>query len=163
MTRKKVLYIIAHNIRSAHNVGAIFRTADGAGVKKIFLTGYTPSPYDSKKNRFLTQAHRRLSKTALGAEKKIIWESKKNIGFVMARLAKEKFQIIALEKEDQATDFKKFKPCFPAALILGNEVRGIDRKVLKKCDAVISIPMRGKKESLNVTVAAGIAVYEILK
>lgn len=163
MAGKKVLRIIAHNIRSAHNIGAIFRTADGAGVEKICLTGYSPAPHDSKRDKFMTQAHKMLSKTALGAEKDIPWEKSKNINSVIEKLRQKKFQIIALEKEEKAVDFRKFKFHFPVALILGNEVRGIDKKVLAKCDAVISIPMRGKKESLNVSVAAALAVYEILK
>jgi len=160
---KKKLYVIAHNIRSAYNVGAIFRTSDGAGVEKIYLTGYTPAPFNPKKDRFMAQSHRMLEKTALNAEKNVSWDKAKKIGTVIRNLKENGFQIVALEKYEGAVNFKKFKPNFPVALILGNEVRGIDRKILDKCDSVISIPMRGKKESLNVAVAGSLAIYEILK
>lgn len=159
---QKKLFLILHDIRSAYNVGAIFRTADGAGVSKIYLTGYTPCPPDKNKLR-KTQADKMIEKTALGAEKTIAWEKYENLENLLKELKKEKIEIIALEKTKNSADIKKFKPSFPAALILGNEVDGVPRAVLKKCDAIVSIPMRGKKESLNVSVAAGIAMYELLK
>jgi 23S rRNA (guanosine2251-2'-O)-methyltransferase len=160
---KKELVIIAHNIRSAQNVGAFFRIADCLGVSKIYLTGYTPRPFLENKDAYVSEGQKNLAKTALGAEKMIPWEKIKNIGKLMEKLKKEKFQIIALELDKKAEDIKKFKPRFPCALILGNEVMGIDRKILKKCDKIVHIPMKGKKESLNVSAAAGIAVWEILK
>jgi 23S rRNA (guanosine2251-2'-O)-methyltransferase len=144
-------------------VGAIFRTADGAGVAKIFLSGYTPIPYDPKNDKYELQAHRQISKTALGAEKNISWEKYKRIGSLLAKLKKEKLKIYALEKTDGSENIFKAKIKLPCALILGNEVKGIDPKILKNCDAILEIPMRGKKESLNVAVAAGVAMYEFLK
>jgi 23S rRNA (guanosine2251-2'-O)-methyltransferase len=158
---QKKLFLILHDIRSAYNVGAIFRTADGAGVSKIYLSGYTPCPPDSKKI-YKTDADKMIEKTALGAEKNVPWEKCENLEKILEKIRKEKIKIVALEKTDGAKDIKKFKPHFPTALILGNEVEGIPNKILEKCDAVVSIPMRGKKESLNVSVAAGIAMYEIL-
>ena len=158
----KELYIIIHNIRSAYNVGAVFRSSDGAGVRKIYLTGYTPAPFREGVDLYETQAYKMISKTALGAEKIIPWSKEKNISKVIRGLKKEGVKIIALEEDKNAVDYKRFVPQFPCALILGNEVRGIDKKILNKCDAIISIPMRGQKESLNVSVAAGIAIYEIL-
>lgn len=155
------LCLILHDIRSAYNVGAIFRTADGSGVSKIYLTGYTPKPAESDKDK-KTQADKMIEKTALGAEKNVPWEKYESLEEVINVLKKENFFIAALEKTDDAIDLKKFKKQFPIALILGNEVEGVSSETLKKCDAVISIPMRGKKESLNVSVAAGIAMYEIL-
>lgn len=159
---QKELFLILHNIRSAYNVGAIFRTADGAGVSKIYLSGYTPCPADDEKMR-KTDADKMIEKTALGAEKNIPWEKCEDLEKLLEKFRKEKIQIVALEKTDDGTDIKKFKPSFPMALILGNEVEGISKSVLEKCDAIVLIPMRGKKESLNVSVAAGIAIYEILK
>ena len=144
-----------------YNVGAIFRTADGAGVSKIYLTGYTPCPPDKNKPH-KTQADKMIEKTALGAEKTVGWERYDNLGTLLEELKKKKIKIIALEKIKNSQDIKKFKPYFPAALILGNEVEGVSKSVLKKCDTVV-FPMRGKKESLNVSVAAGIAMYEMLK
>ena len=158
---KKELFLILHDIRSAYNVGAIFRTADGSGVCKIYLSGYTPCPNDGKKMR-KTDADKMIEKTALGAEKNIEWEKCEDFKKLLKKLKKEKIQIVALEKTDGAEDLKNFRPDFPLALILGNEVEGISKNILKKCDAVVYIPMRGKKESLNVSVAAGIAMYEIL-
>jgi len=162
---KKELSLILHDIRSAYNVGAIFRTADGAGVSKIYLSGYTPCPPDKNKNN-KTQADKMIEKTALGAEKNIAWEKCENLEKLLEKLnppaGGEKVSIIALEKTKNSVDIKKFKISFPAALILGNEVDGVSKDILKKCDAIVSIPMRGKKESLNVSVAAGIAMYDLL-
>ncbi|HOX11167.1 MAG TPA: TrmH family RNA methyltransferase [Candidatus Moranbacteria bacterium] len=158
---KKELFLILHDIRSAYNVGAIFRTADGAGVSKIYISGYTPIPPDENKS-YKTQADKMIEKTALGAEKSIPWENCKDLKKLLEKLKEEKISIVALEKNDGATDIKKYKTKFPMALILGNEVEGVPVDILQKCDAVVSIPMRGQKESLNVSVAAGIAMYEIL-
>ena len=158
---QKKFFLILHDIRSAYNVGAIFRTADGAGVSKIYLSGYTPCPPDKNKTH-KTQADKMIEKTALGAEKNIPWEKCENLEKLLEKLRSKKIKIVALEKTKNSTDIKKFKISFPVALILGNEVDGISKDVLKKCDAIVSIPMRGKKESLNVSVAAGIAMYDLL-
>ncbi|MCD6149895.1 RNA methyltransferase [bacterium] len=157
---KNKFYFILHNIRSAYNVGSIFRTADGAGIEKIYLTGYSPAPA-SGKEAYLTSAQKMLAKTALGAEENVSWEKIKNLNDLMKRLKKDKFQIVALEQDENSVDYKKFKPEFPLALIAGNEVKGLDKRILRKCDKIIEIPMRGKKKSLNVSVATGIAGYEI--
>jgi len=157
----KELFLVLHNIRSAYNVGAIFRTADGAGVKKIYLCGYTPAPYDKQKI-YKTQAEKMIEKTALGAEKNIPWEKNEKISALLGKFKKNKINVAALEQAANAVNIKKFKPSFPLALILGNEVDGLSENILKKCSSVISIPMRGQKESLNVSVAAGIAIYKIL-
>ncbi|MDD5043385.1 MAG: TrmH family RNA methyltransferase [Patescibacteria group bacterium] len=147
MFREK-FYVIAHNIRSLYNVGTIFRTADALGISKIFLTGYTGQP-----------PRKEISKVALGAEKTVAWEQQKRVGVVINKLKKEGVKIIALETGSKATDYKKFKPKFPLALILGNEVAGISGGLLQKTDKVISLPMAGEKESLNVGVAMGAAGY----
>lgn len=159
----KRLRLIVHNIRSALNVGALFRTADGLGVEKIYLTGYSPAPYDPNAAPYPTDAQKRLTKTALGAERFVPWEKEENIFSVLANLKKEGFQIISLELTPESGDIGKFRPSFPCALILGTETTGIEKNILEASDAVVQIPMRGRKESLNVSVAAGIAVYEILK
>lgn len=159
---KKELYIIAYNIRSAYNVGSIFRTADGLGVKKVYLTGYTPYPADSEEFD-IKKSRRMIAKTALGAEENVAWEREEDILKVMEKLKVKKFQIVALELHAKSQDIKNFHPKFPCVLILGNEVLGVEKDLLSHCDAIIKIPMRGKKESFNVSVAAGIAMYEILK
>lgn len=155
------LFLILHDIRSAYNVGAIFRTADGSGVSKIFLSGYTPTPVDeSKLNK--SRADKMIEKTALGAEQSVAWEKCEDLENLIEKLKEENFSIVALEKNKDSIDIRKFEKKFPMALILGNEVEGVEQRILQKCDAVVSIPMRGKKESLNVSVAAGIAMYEVL-
>lgn len=142
---------LAINIRSAHNVGSIFRTADGAGISKIYLGGYTPAPPNAK-----------ISKTALGAEKSVPWERIKQIGRFIDGMKKSGWFIIALEnKTKRATDYRRFRPRFPLLLIVGGEVGGIPPLILKRADKIVNIPMRGKKESLNVSVAFGIAAYKI--
>ncbi|EKE10725.1 MAG: tRNA/rRNA methyltransferase (SpoU) [uncultured bacterium] len=163
MNQKK-LYIIAHNIRSAHNVGAIFRTCDGAGASKIYLTGYTPEPASSEKEeKMKTKAEKMLEKTALGAENNVPWERVERIDDLMLKLKKEGFSIVALEKTKNSTPMNELHMNFPIALILGNEVDGVNEELLEKCDSIMEIPMRGKKESLNVSVAAGIGIYKILE
>ncbi|MDP3785306.1 MAG: RNA methyltransferase [bacterium] len=152
------VFLVLHNIRSLHNVGSIFRTADGAGVSKIFLTGYTPSPVD-----VFGKYRREISKTALGAEKYVPWEKPRPAAVLIKRLKRFNVQIVALEQTKGAVDYRKFKPEFPIALILGNEVRGLSKSVLQKCDKIIYIPMRGRKESLNVSVAAGIALFSLVR
>lgn len=147
-----------YNIRSAENVGAIFRTADAAGVSKIFLVGYTPAPID----RF-GRARQDIAKSALGAERIIPWQHFKTITEVIKNLKKEKISIIALEQSRKARDYKKIKPKNSFCLVLGNEVSGIPPSVLREAESIVEIPMRGEKESLNVSVAAGITLYRILK
>lgn len=154
-------YLILNDIRSAYNVGAIFRTADGSGVAKIYLCGYTPSPAEDTKIK-KTQADKMIEKTALGAEKTVPWEKWEDIADLVDELKRKGILIAALEKTENATELKKFEKKFPLALILGNEVEGVSGGLLASCDEIISIPMRGSKESLNVSVAAGIAMYEIL-
>ncbi|MBI3305630.1 TrmH family RNA methyltransferase [Candidatus Nomurabacteria bacterium] len=149
--------LILHDIRSVENVGAIFRTADAAGINKIYLTGYTPTPLD----RF-GRKRKDLAKSALGAEEYVPWESKKSLPDLMRSLRRKKFQIIAIEQAENSIDYKKMKLKEKNAFIVGTEVTGIPKNVLKKCDIIAEIPMRGKKESLNVSVALGIALFRII-
>ena len=158
----KELFLILHNIRSAHNVGALFRTADGVGVTKIFLTGYTPAPA-GKNSLFPTAAQKMIAKTALGAEEQIAWEHKKSVSDVIDQLKADGVQVVALEQTKKSVDYRSFIPQFPSAMIVGNEPKGLDQRTIQKCDAAIEIPMRGSKESLNVSVAAGVALYELMK
>lgn len=145
-------YVICDNIRSLENIGSIFRTADALGVNKIYLCGISGKP-----------PHHKISKTALGAEKTISFEHYWQTWRLIEKLKKDKVQIIALEQSRHAIFYTKFKPSFPLALIIGNEVKGISKSILDKSDKIIYLPMQGKKESLNVSVAFGIAGYEINK
>ena len=154
------IYLILHNIRSLHNVGSIFRTADAMGIKKIYLTGYTPGPYD-----FFEKIRKDFQKTALGAEKYIAWEKVKNISTLLGKLKKENAFIVSLEQAKSAVSLASLGvPTAKSgiAVILGNEVNGLPKTVLKKSDVIVEIPMLGKKESLNVSVAAGIVLYAIV-
>jgi tRNA G18 (ribose-2'-O)-methylase SpoU len=156
-------YLILHRIRSAYNVGSMFRTADGMGIDKIFLTGFTQRP-SLKEYEWQTKAEKMLSKTALGADRYVDWEGAGNISTVIERLKKENIQIVALEQDEKSIDYRKLKVGKNkkgVALIVGNEPKGIDKRILKKCDTIIEIPMRGQKKSLNVAVALGVAGYEI--
>jgi len=154
---KEEVYLVLDNIRSVHNVGAIFRTADAAGISKIYLCGYTPTPLD----RF-GRERGDLAKAALGAEKTVPWESCESTEEILEKLKKENVFLVAVEQSEDSTDYKKFRPSFPLALVFGNELDGVSKEVLKKCDVVLDIPMRGSKESLNVSVSLGIAVFRIL-
>jgi len=154
---QKTAILILNNIRSAHNVGAIFRTADAAGVSEIYLVGITPAPLD----RF-GRVRSDVAKASLGAEKTIPWKQAKTIGPLLARLKKAGYRMIAIEQSDDSIDYKKVHPKGPAAFVVGNEVDGLPASVLKKCDVVAEIPMQGKKESLNVSVALGVALFRML-
>lgn len=152
--------IILHNVRSALNVGAILRTADGCGVDHVYLTGFTAAPHDGVKP-YMTQGEKRIAKTALGAENVVPWTHKSDIDEVFRTLKADRFTIVALEQGEGSIDYKEFRSHFPLALVLGNEPEGIDAETLTQCDTMVDIPMRGSKESLNVSIAAGIAMYEI--
>lgn len=147
---KKEICVICHNIRSAFNIGSIFRTADGAGVSKIILGGWSAHP-----------PHPKIAKTALGAEKIIpferIWQTWRAIEKLKAAGA----NVVALEQIKKAKNIFDFKPKFPLVLILGNEKRGLSKQILRRCDEITCIPMHGKKESLNVSVAFGITIYQL--
>lgn len=149
--------LILPNIRSAINVGAMFRTADAIGINKIYLTGYTPRPTDK-----FGRIQGNIAKSALGAETWISWEYEEDINKVLKKLKKDKFQIVAVEQDKNSVDYRKVKVGDKVAIIMGEEVNGLDKKILKKCDVVAEIPMKGKKESLNVSVACGIALFGIL-
>ncbi|MCK5285648.1 MAG: TrmH family RNA methyltransferase [Candidatus Pacebacteria bacterium] len=154
---KQKYYLILHNIRSAQNVGSIFRTADACGISKIFLSGYTPKPID----RFGREVSA-ISKTALGAEKDIEWEYFSQPNKIIDKLKKEGVEIIGIEQDKKSIDYKKIKIKKSTAFIVGNEVKGISKQLLQKCDKIAEIPMKGNKESLNVSVTTGIALFRIL-
>jgi tRNA G18 (ribose-2'-O)-methylase SpoU len=146
MTEKFVLVI--PNIRSGHNVGAMFRTADGAGVGKIYICGYSPTP-----------PHPQVDKVSLGAEKSVPWEYAKQTSRLLKKLKKEGYNIVGLEQSKRSQNIFGFKPNFPLALVVGNEKTGLPKNWQVLCDELVDIPMRGKKNSLNVSVAGGITMY----
>jgi 23S rRNA (guanosine2251-2'-O)-methyltransferase len=147
-------WVILHNIRSAHNVGSIFRTADAAGVARILLSGYTPTPLD----RF-GRPQKEVAKTALGAERTVPWEYFKTVNAALKHARAAGFTIVGVELDDRAIDFRAFRRSGATAFVFGNEVRGLSPALRTACDTLIQIPMRGTKESLNVSVAAGIILF----
>jgi len=152
-----MITLILHNVRSVHNVGSIFRTADAAGAEHIYLTGYTPTPLD----RF-GQERSDFHKAALGAEKSVSWSQETDLGALLGQLKQGGYQLLALEQSPLSVDYKSVALREKTALILGEERYGITEDILEKCDTIIEIPMHGEKESLNVSVAAGIALYRLL-
>lgn len=159
MNKKENLKIlILPDIRSALNVGAIFRTADAVGIDKIYLVGVTPRPTDK-----FGRIQKDIKKSALGAEEFIPWEYQESLEKLITKLKKEGFQIIAIEQDEKSIDYRKVKTKDKVAIILGEEVKGISKKILNKCDIVAEIDMHGQKESLNVSVACGVALFRILR
>ncbi len=148
--------LILHDIRSAENVGSLFRTADAVGVDHIYLTGITPTPID----RF-GRPNQKIIKASLGAEKSIPWKSF-DIYSALKELSTARFQIIGIEQNAISVDYRHVSLGESAAFILGNEVGGIPEDILALCDVIAEIPLRGKKESLNVSVAGGVALFRIL-
>ena len=150
------MFLILHNIRSAENVGSMFRTADAFGVEKIYLTGYTPAPLD----RFKRPVSK-IAKTALGAELTVPWQKSDDVSIVIELLKGKNVRIVALEQDARAVDLATYKAPQKWALIVGNEVEGVDAETLGLVDDVVEINMLGTKESLNVAVAAGIALNQL--
>ena len=141
------IVLILQNIRSLHNVGSIFRTADAYGAAKLYLSGYTAAP-----------PREEISKVALGAETWIPWEKSVRTWKIVEDLRVRGYQIVALEQTKKSQPITNFEPKYPIALILGNEVRGVTKAVLAQTDTIVHLPMYGRKESLNVSVAAGVAL-----
>ena len=157
--------LVVHNVRSAHNVGSLLRTADGLGVNKVYLSGYTPYPMTEADERLPHVAKKvdtRISKTALGAEKSIKWQRTEDISAVLEKLAGGGYLIAALEQTASAVDLNKFRPPEKIALIVGTEVGGVEKPVLDMAAVHLQIPMRGAKESFNVAVAGAIALHTLI-
>lgn len=159
MLKKSENILILNDIRSVENVGAMFRTADAAGIDKIYLSGYTPTPID----RF-GRKRQDLHKSALGAEEYVAWEYEEDINTLMKKLKTLGFYFIAIEQDEKSVDYRKLKvkSIKLKAFLVGTEVTGIPKNILKKCDVIAEIPMKGKKESLNVSVSLGVALFRIL-
>ena len=156
--KKQENILIINDIRSVTNVGAMFRTADACGIDKIYLTGFTPTPLD----RF-GKIRKDMAKSALGAEGFVKWEHKRSLPALLRSLRREKYLIIGIEQDKKSIDYKQVKIKEKNVFIVGAEVTGIPKNILQKCDVIAEIPMIGKKESLNVSVACGIALFGILK
>jgi 23S rRNA (guanosine2251-2'-O)-methyltransferase len=159
MKKKQIeAVLILPDIRSAINVGAIFRTADAVGINKIYLTGYTPKPIDN-----FGKVQKDIAKSALGAERMVNWEFKKSLPALISKLKRDGYKIIALEQNEKSIDYRRIKRLNKMAIILGPEVEGLNKKIISKCDLIAEIKMYGKKESLNVSVACGIFLFKVLR
>lgn len=162
--KRMPLVVIAHNIRSTHNIGAILRTCDGFGVEMLYATGYSPYPTvlgDARLPHEREKLTRQIAKTALGAEQTVPTAYASNPLEVMADLKKQGYTIAALEQSDASIDLQKYRRPAKLALLLGEEVHGITPELLTACDVALEIPMTGRKESFNVSVATGIALYAL--
>lgn len=150
--------VVLHNVRSIHNVGSIFRTSDGAGVEKIFLCGITPVPVD-RFGKYL----RDIQKVALGAEKTVEWEKISNTVSLLKKLKKDGWKILAVEQSKKSVPYFSFPlgSKDKLAVVLGAEVKGLPVSILKGSDSILEIPMFGSKESLNVSVSAGIILFSV--
>jgi 23S rRNA (guanosine2251-2'-O)-methyltransferase len=149
--------VVLDNIRSALNVGALFRTAEAAGISHVYLCGYTPTPID----RFLREQSQ-VAKAALGAHTMVPWSHEESITKCLTKLRKKGFTIIAFEQTPESVDYRTLETNGSSACIFGNEILGVSKEALGLSDIVAHIPLYGKKESLNVTTAAGIGLFRLL-
>jgi 23S rRNA (guanosine2251-2'-O)-methyltransferase len=156
------LVLIIHNVRSSYNVGSLLRTAEGLGVERIILSGFTPYPYRQPDNRLphiAKKTHNQIHKTALGAEEFLNWRRTDTVFTEIKNLKKTGFVVIALEQTKYSISLSTYKPPRKIALIVGNEIEGLDHKLLKLAEVSLEIPMEGYKESFNVSIAAAIALF----
>lgn len=153
--------VILHNIRSLHNVGSIFRTADAAGVEKIYLCGITPAPVD-----VFGKPRQQLTKVSLGAEKYVEWEKCKSTTRLIDELQRNGYKIFAIEQSKKSVPYYKIPKSYilnhKSVLVLGNEIKGLPTSILKRADKILEIPMKGKKEFLNVAIAFGIVIFHLI-
>lgn len=158
----RAIILIAHNLRSTHNVGSLLRTAEGLSADKVILSGYTPYPTHAADVRLPHESakiHKHIHKTALGAETSQAWEYVEDILPVIKQLQKEGWRVAAVEQTPDAILLPKFHAPEKIALLVGREVEGVEQEVLGACDSALEIPMFGHKESFNVVQAAAMALY----
>jgi tRNA G18 (ribose-2'-O)-methylase SpoU len=159
---KRSIIVIAHNIRSSHNIGSLFRTCEGLGINKLILSGYSPYPPSIDDKRLpheVTKVAKAIDKTALGADKHLKWSKISDLKSEVNILKKLGYEIVGLEQTPKSLEINNYKPANKLVIILGNEVSGLEDSVIKLTDKVIEIPMFGKKESFNVVQAAAMALF----
>lgn len=162
MKEKRKICLVAVDVRSTHNVGSLFRSCDGFGAE-LWLVGITPRPIyddDSRLPYLANKSEKAIAKTALGAEKTVKWHQADTLLECSLKLKKEGYKIIALEQTSTSKSLEELKYEGPIAIVVGREVEGLDNVEISLCDEAFEIPMRGSKESFNVSVAAGIALYQ---
>lgn len=154
------MIVILHNIRSMHNVGSILRTADAAGIEKVYLCGITPAPVDA-----FGRPRMQITKVALGAEKFVEWEKATSTTRLIDRLKVQGYKIVAIEQSKKSTPYTQLKAKDiqnKTALVVGSEISGLPSSILARADTILEIPMYGEKESLNVAVAFGIVAFYLV-
>jgi 23S rRNA (guanosine2251-2'-O)-methyltransferase len=159
------IIVIAHNLRSTHNVGSLLRTAEGLGIHEVIMTGYTPHPQQMNDDRLphlSRKTHAQIIKTALGAEDSQLWAYQENVLQVIERLKLEGYIIAGLEQSPSSTSLPEYQAPAKIAVLLGSEVTGIHKTLLPYCDVVLEIPMFGTKESFNVVQAAAMTLYQLV-
>lgn len=158
----KTIVVIAHDLRSAHNVGSLLRTADCFGVDTVYLTGYTPYPQtasDTRLPHIAGKLHAQIHKTALGAEASLTWQHRPALEPLLVELQADGFTVAALEQTPESVDISSWVAPDKIAIVLGREVEGVDARILAVCNYALEIPQFGQKESLNVVQAAAVALY----
>jgi len=159
------IVVIAHDIRSTHNVGSLLRTCEGLGLEHVYLTGYTPYPAvehgETRLPHIAAKLTRQIQKTALGADTMVSWTHDEDIRSRIVQLKQAGYAVVALEQTAQSIPLPDYPPPDKVALLLGREVEGIDPEILALCDAAVEIPMSGRKESFNVVQAAAMALYHL--
>lgn len=159
----KKICLVAVDVRSSHNVGSLFRSCDGFGAELV-LVGISPRPLDGGNDMRLPhvakKANHAIAKVALGAENTVTWQYFAAVDEAFDSLRKHGYSIVAIEQSDKSKSIKYLKPKKPLAIVVGPELKGLDEKTLSLCDEIYEIPMSGKKESLNVSVAAAVALYQ---
>lgn len=156
------IVLIAHNLRSCHNVGSLLRTAEGLGVEAVYLTGYTPYPLESNDTRLphiAAKLNGQIVKTALGAEKTVRWRHVHTAMEAISELQEMGFRVAAIEQDPSSQPLPAYIPPEKVALLVGREVEGIEDEILQLTDTILEIPMFGQKESFNVVQAAAMAMY----
>jgi 23S rRNA (guanosine2251-2'-O)-methyltransferase len=156
------IIVIAHNVRSAQNVGSLLRTAEGLAVNEVILSGYTPYPLsagDIRMPHLAKKIHARIAKVSLGAEDLVTWQHIEDIKKYIDSLKKQNYSVVAVEQTRDSIDLSTFAPPDKLALIFGREVEGLEKEIIDQCDYTVEIPMLGKKESFNVVQAAAMVLY----
>lgn len=156
------IVLIAHNLRSCHNVGSLLRTADGLGIAKVYFTGYTPYPlseHDDRMPHLARKIDAQIHKTALDAEKFVDWQHAETLEPILQQLRNDGYTIAALEQAESSVPLNEFTTPDKIALLVGREVEGVEPEVLAACHTILEIPMHGRKESFNVSVAAAMALF----
>ncbi len=156
------IVLIAHNLRSCHNVGSLLRTAEGLGVEEVILSGYTPYPLELRDTRLPHEAaklQKQIQKTALGAENSQKWQHVTEAGPILQNLKTQGYTLVAIEQAKSSIPLPDFDPPDKIALLVGREVEGVESELLELMDSVLEIPMFGHKESFNVVQAAAMGLY----